>query len=132
MKNLLLIAAFLFTGYFGFAQQVYVQSYTKSNGTYVQGHYRTAPNNTVNDNWSTVGNVNPHTGQAGYKPRESTYTPPKTYSYSDNTYSTPTIKTNIPKSTYNNTSTSFPKSTYNNTSTSFPAYKPVKLPKYNY
>ncbi|EIJ38791.1 hypothetical protein JoomaDRAFT_1784 [Galbibacter orientalis DSM 19592] len=73
MKNLLFIAVFLLTGYFGFSQQVYVKGYYKSNGTYVQPHYRTAPNHTVNDNWSTVGNVNPYTGKAGTKPREGSY-----------------------------------------------------------
>ena len=98
MRNLLLIAAFLFTGYFGFAQQVYVQGYTKNNGTYVQGHYRTAPNNTVNDNWSTRGNVNPYTGKSGDKPRENSYTPAKTYYY--NSSSTSKVNTYAPQSTY--------------------------------
>lgn len=79
MKNLLFIAALLLTGYFGFSQQVYVKGYYRSNGTYVQPHYRTAPNHTVNDNWSTVGNVNPYTGKAGTKPRQGSYTPSKTY-----------------------------------------------------
>jgi hypothetical protein len=50
MKKLLLIIAFLFTTALTFAQDVYVQGYTKSNGTYVQGYYRTAPNSTRNDN----------------------------------------------------------------------------------
>jgi hypothetical protein len=45
--------------------QVYVKPYTRSDGTTVQGHYRSAPNNTVLDNYSTRGNVNPYTGQPG-------------------------------------------------------------------
>lgn len=44
---------------------VHVQGYAKSNGTYVAPHERSAPNGTAADNWSTKGNVNPYTGQAG-------------------------------------------------------------------
>lgn len=43
----------------------YVNGYTRSNGTYVEPHYRSSPNNTAYDNWSTKGNVNPYTGQEG-------------------------------------------------------------------
>jgi hypothetical protein len=39
--------------------------YIKSNGTYVEPHYQTAPNNTKLDNFSTEGNVNPFTGKEG-------------------------------------------------------------------
>ena len=42
-----------------------VKGYTKKNGTYVQPHQRTNPNKTKLDNWSTKGNVNPHTGKKG-------------------------------------------------------------------
>ena len=45
--------------------QVYVKPYTRSDGTTVQGHYRSAPNNTPLDNYSTRGNVNPYTGKPG-------------------------------------------------------------------
>lgn len=55
----------------------YVHGYVKKDGTYVQGYYRTDPNNTRNDNYSTQGNVNPYTGQPGTKPRdEDTYSNP--------------------------------------------------------
>ena len=43
----------------------YVNGYYKSNGTYVQPHYRSSPNSTTSDNWSTIGNTNPHTGETG-------------------------------------------------------------------
>lgn len=43
----------------------YVRGYTRSNGTYVQPHYQTAPNSTKLDNYSTRGNYNPYTGKAG-------------------------------------------------------------------
>lgn len=46
----------------------FVHSYTRRNGTFVQGHYQTDPNSTRNDNWSTTGNVNPFTGEQGTKP----------------------------------------------------------------
>lgn len=65
-KAILTIIVILFAVASSFAQgQVHVRGYYRSNGTYVQSHYRTASNNTVSDNWSTVGNTNPYTGQAG-------------------------------------------------------------------
>ena len=91
MKNLLFLIAFLFTTALSFAQ-VSVRGYYRSNGTYVQPHQRTAPNYTRNDNYSTVGNVNPYTGEAGTKPRDG-YTTTRTTS---SNYSAPT---------YSNTST---------------------------
>ena len=44
---------------------VYVRGYTRSDGTYVAPHYRSSPNATRNDNWTTRGNVNPYTGEPG-------------------------------------------------------------------
>lgn len=44
---------------------VYVDGYTRSDGTYVEGHYRSSPNDTVSDNYSTEGNVNPYTDEEG-------------------------------------------------------------------
>jgi len=49
------------------AAPVRVRGYTKRNGTYVKPHYRTPPNATKLDNWSTKGNVNPFTGKPGAK-----------------------------------------------------------------
>jgi hypothetical protein len=43
----------------------YVSGYTKKDGTYVQGHYKTERNNTKFDNYSTKGNTNPYTGKKG-------------------------------------------------------------------
>jgi len=53
-----------------FATEHYVSAYTKKDGTYVPGHYQTDSNNTRNDNYSTRGNYNPHTGEQGTKPRD--------------------------------------------------------------
>jgi len=41
----------------------WVNGYMKSNGTYVPGHYRSSSDSTINNNWSTQGNVNPYTGK---------------------------------------------------------------------
>jgi hypothetical protein len=69
MKHLLLLLFFSFSA---FAQDdVWVNGYYKSDGTYIEGHYKTNPNQTVNDNYSTVGNLNPYTGEWGDKPRET-------------------------------------------------------------
>lgn len=42
-----------------------VRGYTKSNGTYVQPYYRSSPNSTRFDNYSTRGNYNPYSGKWG-------------------------------------------------------------------
>jgi hypothetical protein len=49
----------------GSGHEVHVRATTKKDGTYVPAHERTAPNATRLDNWSTKGNINPHTGKAG-------------------------------------------------------------------
>jgi|GEM_PF-1431725 hypothetical protein len=45
----------------------YTHAYTRKNGTHVKGHWSSNPNSTRNDNFSTRGNVNPYTGEAGTK-----------------------------------------------------------------
>lgn len=52
-------------------RHVKVGGYTKSNGTYVKPHYRTAPNSTNRDNFSTRGNTNPYTGKSGWIPPDN-------------------------------------------------------------
>lgn len=54
-----------------FAQGTYVQPYIRSDGTYVDGHYRSRPNGSTVDNYSTLGNVNPYTGKEGTRPPHS-------------------------------------------------------------
>lgn len=54
----------------------YVRSYTRRDGTFVSGHYRTNRDDSFWNNYSSFGNINPHTGRTGYKlPRvgRSTY-----------------------------------------------------------
>ena len=105
MKKLILTAAIGFLGTIAFGQtnfnEVKVDSYFKTDGTFVQEHYRTAPDNSFNNNWSTVGNTNPYTGEAGTKTSKSSSS-----SSSSNYYykpSTPSYYT--PTYYYNNSST---------------------------
>lgn len=110
MKKAIFTIAILMFTLISFAQtSTYVNGYTRSNGTYVQGYYRTAPNSTRNDNYSTVGNTNPYTGTAGTKPRDSYY--------STSTYSTPSYNS----STYYSTPT-YSTSTYSSSNYSTPSY----------
>jgi len=53
--------------------QVHVNGYTKRDGTYVAPHYRSSPDSNPYNNYSTRGNVNPYTGQAGTKNPSNSY-----------------------------------------------------------
>ena len=71
MKKLLvsvLIVLVMSMGFAGLAEarSTRVRGYTNSRGTYVAPHYRSAPNRTRFDNYSTKGNHNPYTGKKGY------------------------------------------------------------------
>ena len=58
------------------AETVHVDGYVRKDGTYVPPHYRTAPDSSRSNNWSSQGNVNPYTGEQG---RVNPYTPPPAY-----------------------------------------------------
>jgi hypothetical protein len=45
----------------------YVGSYTRRDGTFVSGHYRTNRDDSFWNKYSSYGNINPHTGRTGYK-----------------------------------------------------------------
>ena len=64
MKTLIAIAL-LAASIVGVSAQVQVNGHYRQNGTYVAPHWRSSPNSTTSDNWSTRGNVNPYTGQVG-------------------------------------------------------------------
>jgi endonuclease YncB( thermonuclease family) len=49
------------------ASTVDVRGYFRKDGTYVPPHKRTKADGSFDDNWSTVGNVNPNTGEPGRK-----------------------------------------------------------------
>jgi|TARA_B110000240_G_C13049589_1_gene262739 hypothetical protein len=66
MNKILSTLAIAFIGFsFSAFADVSVKGYYKNDGTYVQPHYRSSPNNTTRDNFSTYGNTNPYTGQQG-------------------------------------------------------------------
>jgi len=74
---------------------VYVQPYTKKDGTRVEGHYRTSPNSTNTDNFSTKPNTNPYTGKPGSiepdnKTNDNSYSYPNSGNSQYGSYSTPT------------------------------------------
>lgn len=62
IKTFMIVMLFTLTA---LARDVYVNGYYRSNGTYVQPHYRSAPDSSRGNNWSTQGNINPYTGQQG-------------------------------------------------------------------
>ena len=68
MKTLTILVLLLASTYS--LADVKVSGYYRSNGTYVQPHYRSDPDGLKNNNWSTIGNTNPYTGKKGYLPRE--------------------------------------------------------------
>ncbi|MHB9100778.1 MAG: hypothetical protein ACYC2E_04615 [Sulfuricella sp.] len=61
----LILAAMLVAVSLSALADEYVNGYTKRDGTYVAPHYRTTPDSTLNNNYSTQGNANPYTGQDG-------------------------------------------------------------------
>ena len=69
-------------------KHVRVSGYTRKDGTYVQPYFRTAPNSTNRDNFSTKGNVNPYTGKPGWIEPDSKYNTfyYDTYSYTPTTH----------------------------------------------
>ncbi|QYG04662.1 hypothetical protein [Massilia sp. NP310] len=77
MKTKAILAVMLMALGASVMAQTHVRGYTKKDGTYVAPHYRSSPNSTRNDNYSTRGNVNPYTGKEGTKaPDNGYYTPP--------------------------------------------------------
>ena len=66
-----LVGAFMLVlGLFSFMGNVEAVSrvrgyYKRSTGSYVMPHYRTSPNRSRFDNYSTKGNYNPYTGKRG-------------------------------------------------------------------
>ena len=45
--------------------EVYVEGYYRRDGTYVSSHFRSSKDSTITNNWSYLGNINPHTGKVG-------------------------------------------------------------------
>lgn len=70
MKKIVIITI-LFLGLLSFSTQVEARTtrvkgyYKPSTGSYVAPHYKTTPNRSRFDNFSTKGNYNPYTGKGG-------------------------------------------------------------------
>jgi hypothetical protein len=64
MKMITILAVAFVLGWLAVAQaQVWVDPYTRKDGTYVGGHYLTNPDGNPYNNGSYRGNVNPYTGK---------------------------------------------------------------------
>jgi hypothetical protein len=63
MRVLGLVVALLVTFSMSAAAQTYVRGYTRSDGTYVQGHWRSSPDRNPYNNSRYPGNTNPYTGE---------------------------------------------------------------------
>jgi hypothetical protein len=71
-RALTMAAALWFSASLQASADDWVSGYTRSDGTYVQGHFRSNPNSYQFDNYSAEGNRNPYTGEYGIKPPEYT------------------------------------------------------------
>lgn len=66
MNKIIVVVAIVFLAFPLEARTVRTKGYIrKKSGTYVSPHYKTAPNRTQRDNYSSKGNVNPYTGKEG-------------------------------------------------------------------
>ena len=65
MKKLILAMALVLlpASAFAWGNDVHVDGYHRNDGTYVQPHHRTAPDNNPYNNYSSPGNTNPYTGE---------------------------------------------------------------------
>lgn len=75
MKKLIAAVALAFALPLTAYADQWVNGYLRSDGTYVQGHFRSSPDQWKFDNYSSSGNINPYTGRRGYRRNELT-TPP--------------------------------------------------------
>ena len=64
MKKLVVLTLAILLGWVMVASaQVWVNPYTRKDGTQVQGHYRSSPDGNPYNNYSFPGNTNPYTGK---------------------------------------------------------------------
>ena len=84
---IMIVALFVTTSGLALAD-TYVRGYFRSNGTYVQPHYRSNPDGNFYNNWSTYPNVNPYTGKVG------TRRTPSYQNLYNNSFTTPGWSTN--------------------------------------
>lgn len=63
-----LVLGLLLTFCVSFGKEVWVEGYKRKDGRIVKGHWRTVPDSVMGNNYSTEGNVNPHTLEPGTLP----------------------------------------------------------------
>ena len=84
MKKLLFITAILAFGFITVnsvsAYSYRAGGYYRSSGTYVQPYYKTSPDSTRWNNYSTRENYNPYTGNKGYASPYKSYGSYRSYS----------------------------------------------------
>lgn len=68
---LFVLLSFCLTATPAVAGDVRVRPHIRKDGTYVPGHWRSAPDGNRYNNWSTSGNVNPYTGERGTRQPQS-------------------------------------------------------------
>ena len=66
MKRLVLFAVVALAALSAARADTWVNGYLRKDGTYVQGHWRSDPDNKYWNNWSSWGNTNPYTSEKGY------------------------------------------------------------------
>lgn len=84
MKKTLAFSIFILSCLVSYSQSnlIYSNGYFNSRtGTYVEPYYKTSPNNTNHDNWSTSGNYNPKKETYGTKAPDYS---PAAYNYGGN------------------------------------------------
>ena len=87
MRQIAIIIFILFVAGSVFAKDVHVKGHyrdTDGDGykeTYVEPHYRTAPDNNRYNNYSTEGNSNPYTGERGYVNPDQNSSQPRNNNY---------------------------------------------------
>jgi len=101
MKKVILVLAAAMISTFAIMDNVnadvWVSGYVRSNGTYVAPHYRSSPNSSFYDNWSTKPNLNPYTGRIGTRVAPSYSTRSyRSYTPSYRSYSTPSYRSYTP------------------------------------
>ena len=77
MKMLIAVVVASLTCSVAVGKTTMTKGFVKKNGTYVAPHYKTTPDKTKNNNYSTRGNANPMTGKDGKKPRDGEALPRK-------------------------------------------------------
>ena len=83
MRRILLLGLLLAAPLALAASSHSVKGYTKKDGTYVQPHKQTNPDQLRRNNYSSEGNYNPNTGKQGKQRNENSNPPKYNDSYND-------------------------------------------------